>query len=207
MGITKILIATHNPGKFKEISQALLKLLNRDVKIVSLQDIGINKQPKETGTTFQENSQLKARYYGDLTQLPTISDDGGLLIEALGGAPGVKSRRWLGRDAEDHELIAYTLKRLKSIPQKKRAVYFETVITYYNPKTNYIAFEMGRIKGHIVDKVYEHYTKGYPYRAIILLDVYNKYYDELSVEEHAAVNHRIIALRRLLPKIQKRLIE
>jgi len=89
----KLLIATTNPGKFREY-----KILLQDLplKMVSLRDLKIRKKPKEDGKTFRENAIKKAKFYSRLAQLPILADDGGLEIDYLKGEPGVKSRRWPG---------------------------------------------------------------------------------------------------------------
>src|SRR5260370_36590648 len=99
----KILIATTNKGKITEISKFLSEMLPA-LQILSLKDVGIEVDVEETGKTYLENSQLKAIFYAKLSGFPAISDDGGLEISALGGAPGIKSRRWLGYAATDEEI-------------------------------------------------------------------------------------------------------
>jgi XTP/dITP diphosphohydrolase len=86
----KLLVATTNPGKLKEISGFLSDL---PLTIVSLSDVGIISRAQETGNNYQENSQLKALFYSKKAGLPTIADDAGIEIEALDGAPGLKSSR------------------------------------------------------------------------------------------------------------------
>ena len=92
----KLLIATKNKGKLKEISQFLSDL---PIKTLSLSDIGIYDNFEEKGKTYKENSQQKAIFYAKKSGLPAIADDGGIEIDALNGAPGVKSRRWDTRQA------------------------------------------------------------------------------------------------------------
>src|ERR1700694_1868026 len=97
----KILIATHNKAKLGELKKAAKRLADLGFEMMSLADIQITDAPEETGTTFEENSLLKAKYYAEVAQLPAIADDGGPLIHALNNEPGVKSRMWLGREATD----------------------------------------------------------------------------------------------------------
>src|SRR3989344_1901983 len=103
----KILIATKNKGKIAELSSFISKL---NFKVLSLKDVGIKEDVEETATSYEENSKKKALFYAKRSGLPAISDDGGLEISALGGAPGIKSRRWLGYEAKDKELIEYMKK-------------------------------------------------------------------------------------------------
>ena len=128
----KLLIATSNPGKLNEIKKYLADL---PLTLVSLKDMGITNQAEETGKTFEENAVLKAKYYSDLSGLPTIGDDGGFEIDALNGEPGVKSHRWIhgDRDDEDEELIAYTFKNMKGVPVGKRGAELRVVIAFAMP--------------------------------------------------------------------------
>src|SRR5882762_3706118 len=98
----KLLIATTNKGKLQEIGEFLKDL---SVQLVSLKDVGITQDVEEDGQSYEENAQKKALFYSKVSKLPAVADDGGLEINALGGAPGLKSRRWLGHEGTDEELI------------------------------------------------------------------------------------------------------
>lgn len=215
--IKKLLIATHNPAKIKEISIGLDPLSKKGMKLLTLNDLKINQDTKETGKTFKENSILKAKFYTALTSLPSVADDGGLIIPYLNNEPGVKSKRWLGYDASDEELIQYTLKRLESASKSDRTAYLQTCICFYKPEQNpqvsgnpegFIIFcEQEKIKGHIAEKPSPRRVPGFPYRALLIVDEFNKYYDELTEDEHHKINHRLKALNRLVKRIDKYLLE
>ncbi|MFA6512775.1 MAG: non-canonical purine NTP pyrophosphatase, partial [Patescibacteria group bacterium] len=146
----KILIASTNPGKITEIKIGLKELKNQGIEILTLNDVIVGeKEPQETGATFQDNAFIKAKFYADETQLPVISDDGGLVIPYLNNEPGVKSRRWLGYDASDQELVNYTLKRLHGVKLFDRKAYLEACLCFYNPQTNDTVFESEKILGSI----------------------------------------------------------
>lgn len=198
----KILIASANPGKIVEIKIGLQELKKQKINILTLNDVKVgDKKPVETGTTFQENALIKAKFYAQLTHLSCLSDDGGLIIPYLNNEPGVKSRRWLGYVATDEELIKFALSNLRGCTGSKRTAYLETCLCFYNPQTNKTIYETEKISGHIAEKPSGSLTKGYPYRAIFIVDEYNKYYDELTEKEHQKVNHRLKALKRLTKKI------
>lgn len=199
----QVLLATHNKAKLAELMLGAMKLKEKGWGVLSLNDLKIKADPEETGKTFEDNSILKAKYYGHLTGLPTIADDGGLLIDILNGEPGVKSKRWLGYDASDEELIAYTLKRLKGLAKNKRTAYLQTSLCFYNPQTKEMIIKKKRIKGYIALQPSGRPTQGYPYRALFVVKKYNKYYDELTDEEHRVINHRLKALDWLVEKIIK----
>jgi XTP/dITP diphosphohydrolase len=197
----KILIATTNKAKLKEIKNGLKPLLKQKIKLLTLTDVGVEEKPEESGKTFCENAKIKAKFYAQKTNLPTLADDGGLLIPFLNNEPGVKSRRWLGYEASDDELINYTLERLKNVPKEKRTAYLQVCLCFFDPKTKKIFFEEEKIEGFIAKKPSGKATFGYPFRALFMVKKFNKYYDELTKKEHQQINHRLIALTRLTKKI------
>jgi len=196
-----LLLATHNQAKLEELKIGVRLLIKKGVKIVTLNDLNINKNPKETWKTFEENAKLKAKFYGDLTGCPTIADDGGLLIPFLNNEPGVKSRRWLGYEASDEELIKHTLLHLRGVKWSDRIAYLQTCLCFYDPQINKSICEQEKIKGFIAEKPSGKATNGYPFRALFIVEKYNKYYDELTKEEHLKINHRLKALRRLVNRL------
>lgn len=197
----KLLIATKNPGKIIEIKKFLKDL---PFEIVSLKDVNINDDVEETGKTYEENSLLKALFYAKKSKLPVISDDGGLEIDALAGAPGIKSRRWLGYEATDQELIEYMKKISQDLPENNRTAYFKTVVTFALPDGKYFQSE-GKVKGEIARKPLLKFLKGYPYRSFFFLPQINKFYQETQLlkEEEKVYNHRYKAIKKLKPKILK----
>lgn len=205
----KILIATKNQAKIKEIQYGLKEIKNEKITILTLNDIiksrEVLQSPLETGKTFRQNAKIKAKYYGDFFNLPTLADDGGLLIPYLNNEPGVRSRRWLGYEATDQELIDYTLKKLKNQPKKNRLAYLETCLCFYYPEKRKYFFAQEKIKGYIAEKPSKNKTNGYPFRALFIVSQFNKYYDELTKEEHEKINHRLKALKKLV-KIIKNLL-
>jgi XTP/dITP diphosphohydrolase len=203
--IKQLLLATHNPAKIKELRIGVKELEKNGIQIVTLNNLNISEEPEETGKTFEENARLKAKYYGDLANLSVVVDDGGLIIPFLNNEPGVKSRRWLGRDATDQELIDYTIHRLSAFQKNKRTAYLKVAVCFYNPKTKFICFETEKIKGYIAEKPSGKATEGYPFRALFIVEEFNKYYDELTGEEHEKINHRLKAVKRLVQKIKNQI--
>lgn len=205
--IQKLLIATHNPAKKRELHGGFSSLLTSNINLLFLDDLHITKDPEETGKTFLDNAKLKAEYFAQLSNLPTIADDGGIEIDVLNGEPGVHSKRWLGRDSSDSELIEYTLSRLTSVPLEKRTAHFRIVLYYLNPTTGVSASAHASLDGKIALNVGPKALLGFPYRALFIVDKYKKYYDELTQEEHQSTNHRLMAVEKLIPLIKKDLLQ
>ncbi len=145
---SKLLIATTNAGKLKEIADFLKDL---PLEIVSLSDVGITDDIEEIGKTYQENSQLKALFYAKKSGLPAISDDGGLEISALGGAPGLKSKRWVGQDSTDEKIIEHMKKVAKELSDNNRKAFFKVVLSLALPNGRVWSFT-GQVEGIIAKK-------------------------------------------------------
>lgn len=199
----KILIATTNPGKLNEIRTFLSDL---PIKCVSLEDAGIALSAKETGKTFEENATLKAQYYHKISGLPTLADDGGFEIDALGGEPGVKSHRWIHGDREDtdEELIAHTIERMKGVSLPDRGAQLRAVIAFSIPNGD-TKTATAFIRGVIPLQPSSTRTPGFPFRSLLYLPQISKFYnyDVLSKEENEEYNHRKKALEELKPILRK----
>jgi XTP/dITP diphosphohydrolase len=194
----KLLIATHNPAKANEVGNFLS---TENFEIVTLSDLGL-EDIEETGSTFEENAVLKAKFYAEKSGLIALADDSGLEIDALSGAPGVKSKRWLGKDASWFDLANAIIEKLIDIPKEKRAARLRTVMAISTPDGRIQTAET-TIEGYIsetlnADKI----IAGYPYRALLIVQNFNKLYADLTEEEHEQVNQRKRALRQLLPYLR-----
>lgn len=200
MMINKLLIATHNSAKIEELTMTLRNAM-RNVTLYSLKDVGIDEEPEETGKTYKDNALLKAKYYAERANIPAIADDGGFSIDALNGEPGVISNRWLGRKATDKELIDYTFERMKHVPIEKRTAALVICLCFYDPETGTALFQQEEIRGYVPFEPYNKPKEGFPYRTIFKIADYDKYYDELTEEEHEEVNHRRIAVNKLVQTI------
>ncbi|MDO8639644.1 MAG: non-canonical purine NTP pyrophosphatase [bacterium] len=197
----KLLIATGNKGKLKEFKSFLSEL---PLEIFSLKDLKIKTDFEETGKTYLENSKNKALFYAKISGLPAISDDGGIEIDALGGEPGLKTRRWLGHESTDEELIRHMIKVSKELPENNRKAFFKAVVSFALPSGE-IWSSSGEIEGIISKKPYLKLLKGYPYRSFFYLPEIQKYYheNELTREEEKIYNHRYKAVQKLIPIIKK----
>ncbi len=201
----KLLIATHNKGKLSEFTNFLSGL---PLEILSLDDVGIDEDIDEDGKTYEENSQKKALFYAKKSGLPALSDDGGIEIAALNNEPGIRSRRWLGHESTDDELIEHMKKISATLPRDNRRAFFKTVVSLALPSGKVFS-TAGEIEGEIAEKPLLKVLKGYPYRSFFYLPRIKKYYHEsdLSDEEQKLYNHRYKAVQKLKPVIERELIE
>jgi len=199
-----LLVATTNPAKLDEY-----RLLLRDYGLapISLREASVDDQvPDETGATFIENALLKARFYFARANLPTLADDGGLVVDALGGEPGVRSHRWLaggGADIAhgdlDRALAEEVIRRMAGVEPARRGARLQAAAALiYN--------ERGRVRervseavleGIIADRVWPRMRAGFPYRAVLILPDRGRYLGELSDEDAARFSQRRAALEGL----------
>jgi len=203
----KILVATTNPGKIAEIRA----MLDVDVRWLSLSDFQGISEIKEDGTTFAENARKKAVGYAKATGLWTIADDSGLVVDALGGAPGVKSARFSGekpkgddRTLIDHRNIAKVLELLVAVPVGKRTARFVCCLCLASPERILIETE-GTLEGLIIDR--EIGENGFGYDPIFFVPRLNRTVAQLTNEEKNAISHRGNAIRKLKPMLYELLIK
>ena len=197
----KILIATTNPGKIAELSA----MLDADVKWVNLSDFKGISEIKEDGQSFAENARKKALGYAKETGLWTIADDSGLVIDALGGQPGVKSARFSGaKDKErtliDHKNIAKVLKLLEGVPKEKRTAKFVCCLCMAGADKVLIETQ-GSLEGLIIDR--ETGTNGFGYDPIFFVPKLNKTVAQMDANEKNAISHRGNAIRKLRPLLNE----
>jgi XTP/dITP diphosphohydrolase len=193
----KLLIATTNPGKFREYKE-IFKQLKLPIKLTSLKELKIKEKVEETGKTFRENAVIKARFFSKLSGFPTLADDAGLEIDYLRGEPGVKSRRWLGYELTDEEIINTALKKLEGVPKRKRSARLKAVIGLIFPPNKKIYTFEGFLRGFIAEKPINKRVNGYPFRSIFIPFGEKKYLGQLSI-----VAHRKKAVEKSLPTIKK----
>lgn len=199
----KLLIGTHNPAKLHELSELLTDL---PLTLVSLTDVGITEDVEEDGDTYIENSQKKALFYAKKSGLPALSDDGGIEIAALHNEPGVHSKRWLGENTTEEDLIKHMQKIANELPEDNRTAWFKVVLSLALP-TGEVWSVKGQIKGIVARKPFIQKKTGYPYRSFFFLPQLHKYYfeSELTPAEQKKYNHRVIAVAKLQPLLKKEL--
>jgi len=196
----KLLIATKNFGKFKEI-ESVLK--DTPFELINLQDIGIDEDVEETGKTYEENAILKAQFFQKLSGLPTIADDSGITVEALKNELGVKTRRWgAGADASDTEWLDFFLKRMES--ETNRNSEFFTTIAFIASENEAPQIFRGVCKGIITKAPESEYLKGIPLSAVFKPEGLNCVYSALTPEEKGKISHRGRAASALKEYLKKK---
>lgn len=188
--MAKILIATRNRGKFNGLKEGLEGL---PFQFVSLEDEGIEGDVVETGETYEENAILKAEYFGKIAGLTTLSDDSGIVVDALANELGVKTRRWgAGHEASDQEWLDFFLKRMER--EQNRNAEFICVVALWQPTQKTITFK-GENRGVILAQPMTKIERGIPLSSVFLPEGQTKVYADLSKEEFAQVSHRGKAVR------------
>ena len=188
----KILIGTHNKGKFKEIAY----LISKKFKKISPISLKI-KSPKETGKTFISNSKLKAKFFSRFVNYPVISDDSGLCIKSLNNKPGIYSARLAKKHGSFFKAMKFILKLLKK--KKNRSAFFVCCLTYKFPNGKIISVT-GKIYGTISDQILG--KKGFGYDPIFI-PIKNKItFGQMSKLKKTKMDHRFIAFKKLKKKIK-----
>ena len=190
----KFVLATHNPGKLREMSAILAEL---GVEVVSPKDLGITVDVEETGSTFAENAMLKAKAICKAADLPAIADDSGLCVDALNGAPGVYSARYGGEGLDDRGRYMLLLSSLRGAPT--RAAHFACAVACAFPNGDTLTAE-GRCDGSIAYAPLG--EGGFGYDPVFLLPGTGKTFGQLTQEEKSAVSHRGRALKDFAGKLE-----
>ncbi len=201
------MIATFNSGKFKEYQLIFRDVLRLPVTLLNLNDLGIKVKIEETGKTYQENALLKAKFYAQFTDLPILADDSGLEIQALGGWPGIRSRRdERGNDLSDEALIQRILKQMEGIPFRKRKARYKTVMALIIPPRKPKIFK-GIREGLIVDSLKTKIWKGFPFDSIFYLPEKKEVFVQLGREDKARFSQRTVALKKAEPFLKSSLLK
>ena len=186
-----LLIGSANRGKARELAQ-ILEGLPWQVK--SLVDFPAVSAPEETGTSFEENAILKARYYSTQLQLPCVADDSGLVVDALDGAPGVFSARYAGPNANDDANNAKLLQNLEDLVWHERSARFVCCAVFMAPGGEPHA-ETGTVEGHIAQACFG--DGGFGYDPLFVPEGHDQTFGEMDQERKHKISHRGRALRKL----------
>jgi XTP/dITP diphosphohydrolase len=188
----KILIGTHNDGKFKEIAY----LISKKFKKISPKSLKI-KSPKETGKTFTANSKLKVKFFSKYIKYPIISDDSGLCIKALNNKPGIYSARLAKKHGNFLKAMRFILKKMQN--NKNRSATFVCSLSFKNEK-GIITTVQGVLKGKISTKIRG--QKGFGYDPIFIPKGETITFGQMSRLKKMKMDHRFLAYKKLLNKIK-----
>lgn len=192
----KIIFATGNQGKMKEIREILADL---DAEVLSLKDAGIEADIVEDGTSFEENAQIKAKAICELTGEIVLADDSGLEIDYLNKEPGIYSARYMGEDTSYRIKNASLIKRLEGVPDEQRTARFVCAIAAAFPDGT-VKTVRGAMEGRIGYE--EKGENGFGYDPIFYLPEYGCTSAELSMEEKNKISHRGKALRAIKDELR-----
>ncbi len=186
----KILIGTHNKGKFREIAY----LISKKYKKISPISLKI-KSPVETGKSFDANSRLKAIFFSKNVNFPVISDDSGLCVKSLNNKPGIYSARLAKKCGGFSNAMKYILRKIKN--KKNRSAYFVCSLTYKEEKK--IITVKGKVSGQISKKISG--KNGFGYDSIFIPNNHKLTYGQMSKLKKIKMDHRYIAFKKLKRKI------
>jgi len=192
--MARLLVATRNPGKVREIREILSGHPGLDV--IGLSDLGIDETPEEDALevfdTFEENALAKARYFAAKSGVLTLADDSGICVDALGGAPGVRSRRFAGDEEarglkQDEANNAYLLRLLADVPPEERTAHYIAAVALADASGREEVF-VGRCDGVVIDA--PRGTGGFGYDPLFYMPEEGKTMAELQPERKNQVSHR-----------------
>ncbi len=198
----QILLATGNLGKARELVAALADTPHEFLTLSDLPDRA--SDPIETGTTFEENARIKAKYWYQQTGLTALADDSGILVDALPDELGVNTVRWgAGKNATDSEWLDYFLERLKDVPSEKRGAEFRCVLALAQPGQT-IEYFKGKVRGTLTFEPKAPLLPGIPLSSVFIPEGADKVFAAMSAAEKSKYSHRgqaLVALKQFLSKI------
>jgi len=195
--MSKLLLATSNPGKIREYR---LLLAGLGYQITTLTEEGIAKIVTESGNNYEQNARLKAITYANLSQLTTLADDSGLEVDALNGEPGVKSARFAGEAATDAEKVNFLLAKLNGVPWERRTARFKCVIAIASPGGR-TELCYGECHGMIAFE--SKGENGFGYDPIFFLPAIGKTMAEFPLEMKNQISHRARASQKARRVLQQ----
>lgn len=193
-----LLIGTSNPGKLREITAYLSGL---DLRFLSLRDVDLESLDiDEPFATFEENAEHKARAYAGASGLAALADDTGLVVDALGGRPGVYSARYASGADENRYLKL--LGELEGVPDDRRTARFVCAMAVVDPHSNTVETRRGKVEGRIARSPGSG-AEGFGYDAVFIPDGYSVTLAEIPLIEKSGISHRGDALRQLIPVLER----
>ena len=204
----QIIFATGNQGKIREIKEIAKESIHASrIEVLSMKEAGVQADPEENGADFEDNALIKAQAVFDLlrsrpvpedTLRIVMSDDSGLVIDALGGAPGVHSARYMGYDTDYRLRMEHILELMKDVPDEKRSARFVAAVAAILPdgSSRVVRGAMEGMIGHSIAG-----ENGFGYDPFFYLPRYHKTSAEISPEEKNRISHRGQALRKMMDQL------
>ena len=191
----KVVIATHNADKLEEIREGINNL---GWEVVSLEEFPKIGEIEENGKTLEENALIKAREVFEKTGFPTISDDTGLEVDALDGAPGVYTARYAGENCSYDDNVNKLIKDMDKVPAANRGAEFKTVMVFKDKNKELIV--EGVVKGKIAREARG--EDGFGYDPIFYVEEYDKTFAEITMTEKNKISHRGNAIRNMIDTLK-----
>ena len=198
----KLLVATTNEGKKKELLEAFQKYGLSDIEFLSLRDVTVSGEPDENAATFEENALIKARFFAEQTGIPTLGEDSGLIVSAFPEKFGVRTRREINAATDEKWLEAF-LKMLEA--EDDRGATFYSVTAFFDPKTKESATFLGTTSGKILTEPQANLEPGIPVSAVFLANGQEKVYSALSRDEKNEISHRGKSVKQLVAFLQDKI--
>lgn len=183
-------------GNVRKLEHYKRYLSDLPIALLTPADLGITEEPQETGKTFEENAVLKANYYFEKTGIPTLADDGGFEILTLNGFPGVKSRRFVGHDMNDNEIINGVLDAMKDLPENQRQARM-TMCCSLRLDADHLFTASGSIDGTVPETSFDKRMERFPYRSLLYIDSLNKWFYNLTDADEDTIGYRKAAVEQL----------
>ncbi len=196
----RILLATQNLGKVKELQELLT---GEELEVISLADLEDWEEIEETGSTFAENAALKARVAAERTGLITIADDSGLEVDALNGAPGVNSARYAGTPKDDQKNNEKLLAELEGVAEEERTARFRCALVIALPSGEEYLTE-GIVEGRILTE--PRGREGFGYDPLFYLPDFGRTMAQLNLSQKNKISHRAQAFRNAIPMLKDLLV-
>ncbi|MEK7665942.1 MAG: RdgB/HAM1 family non-canonical purine NTP pyrophosphatase [Patescibacteria group bacterium] len=197
----KLVFATHNAGKLKEMRDMLAEL---KIDVLSADEVGVTEDIVEDGATFEENALKKARYVAVKSGEWAVADDSGICIDALDGAPGVNTARWAGPNAGDEGLIRHTLEMVRDVPEGKRGAHMVSCVAIVAPDGRSWMFE-GHVNGSLVFSPRGTPRPKLPYDLLFIPEGHERTFAEMSDAEKNSMSHRGRAFEQMKTFLREQL--
>jgi XTP/dITP diphosphohydrolase len=196
--VSRLVVATLNPGKLREFAAALAAA---GIEVAGLESLDDHAAVEETGATFEENARIKAEGYSARTALPVVADDSGLEVDALDGEPGVRSARYGGEGLDDAGRCRLVLERLRGVPEVERTARFRCLLAVARAGRTLAIFD-GAVEGRILAE--PRGANGFGYDPIFFHPAAGRAFAELTRDEKAVLSHRGEAIRKLVAAVRGR---